>query len=62
MEASARKSNHRLFNRNQVIVLLVAAVTILAQNMSVEARYLPTRADESDLAVLKDLIRLVSSV
>lgn len=50
--------------RGQIILWMLVGVTLLLSGSldlyAVEARYLPTRADESDLAVLKDLVRLVS--
>lgn len=42
------------------LVIVLVALTLAHVSEPANARYLPTRADESDVEVLKDLIRGVS--
>lgn len=42
------------------VILVVAALISISTNHLTTARYLPTRADDSDVEVLKDLLREVS--
>ena len=62
MQASSHSSRKQIQFLVPLALVALVVVVLSSQTSLMEARYLPTRADETDLAVLEDLIRLVSTI
>lgn len=62
MQTSSHSSRGEIQTLVPLALVALVAVVLSSQASLMEARYLPTRADESNLAVLEDLIRLVSTI
>lgn len=58
MSGQQSKSCQQLVTLSALI--LVVSALLLTTTNPIDARYLPTRADDTDVEVLKDLIREVS--
>lgn len=57
---SGHQVSKQALAKSLAVILVVSALILSSTTNLTSARYLPTRADDSDVEVLKDLLREVS--